>query len=67
MPFFRELPEVMVRNETAWKQWVDKNDPENQPIPDFYDRIQGEKEIGPLVKLCLIRSLREDRTLVGAS
>jgi len=39
LAFFRELPESIIRNEQAWKQWIEKNDPENFPIPDFAERI----------------------------
>lgn len=35
LAFFRELPDSLTRNEAAWKAWIDKNDPENSPIPDF--------------------------------
>lgn len=63
--FFRELPDNMSRNEVAWKQFVEKNDPENYPIPDYSERIGNEKDLGPFLTLCLVRSLREDRTLVG--
>lgn len=67
LAFFRELPDSITRNEAMWKQWIDKNDPENSPIPDFAERIAAEKEIGAFISLCLVRSLREDRTLVAAS
>jgi len=50
-----------------WKQWLDKNDPENYPVPDFHERIMGEKDIGSFILLCLVRSLREDRSLVGSN
>lgn len=63
--FFRDLTENMSRNESAWKQFVEKNDPENYPIPDYAERIAGEKEIGSFLSLCLVRSLREDRSLVA--
>jgi dynein heavy chain len=46
---------------------MDKNDPEGYPIPDFHERILGEKEIGSLLSVCLVRSMREDRTLVSCS
>jgi len=35
LAFYRDLPESMTRNEQQWKTWIDKNDPENYPIPDF--------------------------------
>jgi len=37
------------------------------PIPDFAERIAADKEIGPFISLCLVRALREDRTLVAAT
>jgi dynein heavy chain len=39
LAFFRDLPESLQRNEGVWKQWVDRNDPEGYPIPDFHERI----------------------------
>lgn len=35
LAFYRDLPDSMQRNEAQWKQWIDKNDPENYPVPDF--------------------------------
>ncbi|CAK75138.1 unnamed protein product (macronuclear) [Paramecium tetraurelia] len=67
MAFFRDLPESISRNEQQWRQWNDRNDPENSPIPDFAERIAADKEIGPFISLCLVRSLKEDRTLVAAT
>ena len=67
LAFFRELPESITRNEVQWKQWIDKNDPENFPVPDFQERMVAEKEIGAFMTLCLVRSLREDRTLVASN
>ena len=46
---------------------MERNDPENFAIPDFAERISAEKEIGSFISLCLVRSLREDRTLVAAT
>ena len=66
-PFFRELPDLIQRNKALWKTWIEQNDPENHQIPDNVERINNEKEIGNLVKLCLIRSIREDRTLVSSA
>lgn len=40
LAFFRELPESIARNQNdAWKTWIEKNDPENHPIPDFHERM----------------------------
>ena len=67
LAFFRELPDSMQRNETTWKVWVEKNDPEKVTIPDFAERIGTEKDLGPLLTLCLVRAIREDRTLVATN
>lgn len=70
LAFFRELPESIGRNQNdSWKSWIDKNDPENPNhiIPDFHERMIAEKDIGPFMKLCLVRSLREDRTLIASN
>lgn len=67
LAFFRDLPESIQRNEQQWRQWIERNDPENVPIPDFSERINADKDLGPFMSLCLVRSLREDRTLVSAT
>ena len=68
IPFFRDLPEVMGRNEAGWKAWIEKPDPENHMIPDIAERINSnEKEFVEMLRLTLIRCLREDRTLVAAT
>lgn len=66
LAFFRELPDSISRNEAAWAQWLTKTDPENYPIPDFAERINAE-QIGPFLTLCVVRSLRIDRTLIAAT
>jgi len=50
-----------------WKTWIEKNDPENYPIPDFAERINTEKEVGPFISLCVVRCIRDDRTLVASA
>ena len=65
--FFRDLADRIMRNESDWKKWIDSDEPENIPVPDYKDRILAEKEIGPFIHLTLIRSLREDRTLLASN
>ena len=67
LAFFRELPDSITRNEAAWNQWLMKNDPENYPIPDFAERINAEKDMTSFLTLCVVRSLRMDRTLIAAT
>lgn len=66
LTFFKELPDSITRNEAAWQTWYNKNDPENFPIPDFAERINAEKEMGSFIAICLIRAVREDRTLIAS-
>jgi dynein heavy chain len=64
VPFFKSLPEQIQTNIDVWKKWAyEKTDPENAPIPFIEEKIEGEKEIGDFLRLCVIRCLREDRTL----
>jgi len=48
-------------------EWLNRNDPEVTMIPaEFQEKIDNEKEIGSFMKLCLIRSLRQDRTKIAS-
>lgn len=66
---FRDLAEVMQRNESPWRNWFLENEPENCPVPDFEEQIglDRNKNIGPFLRLVLVRSLREDRTSIASS
>merc|ERR1711959_184414 len=63
--FFRDITELLQRNEVAWRKWFDENEPESCPVPDYEERIQMERVIGTFMRLVLVRSLREDRTVIG--
>lgn len=65
--FFKELPDRITRNEQAWRRWIDENEPENAPVPDYQEKIFADQNIGHFIHLCLIRSLREDRTLLSST
>ncbi len=66
--FFKNLPDHFQNNLDLWKKWTnEKNDPENHPIPEYEERIQNEQEIGPYLRFCLIRCIREDRTITACS
>jgi dynein heavy chain len=57
----------MTRNEAAWKKWIDENEPEKCPVPDGYEeKLSTEGGVGQFQRLCLVRALREDRTMVTA-
>lgn len=40
--FYKELPERIGRTEKEWKKFLDENEPENTPIPDFEEKIQAD-------------------------
>ena len=62
--FFMNLPKLIKQSPEVWKKWAyERSDPEKCLIPEYDDKIKNEPEIGSFLKLCLIRSLREDRAL----
>eukprot|EP00927_Polykrikos_kofoidii_P046386 TRINITY_DN40623_c0_g2_i1.p1 TRINITY_DN40623_c0_g2~~TRINITY_DN40623_c0_g2_i1.p1 ORF type:complete len:3637 (-),score=783.39 TRINITY_DN40623_c0_g2_i1:390-10571(-) len=65
--FYREIVEFIQRNEAAWRRWYDENEPESVPVPDYEERICVEKNLGPLIRLVIVRSMREDRTGISCA
>merc|ERR1719478_888746 len=65
--FFRDITELLQRNEAMWRKWFDENEPESCQVPDYEERIQMERVIGTFVRMVLVRSLREDRTIIACS
>lgn len=63
--FYKELPERIGRLEKEWRRFLDENEPENAVIPDFEDKINADQNIGHFLHMCLIRSVREDRTVLS--
>lgn len=62
------MPELITKNQAGWIQYFEKSDPENYPIPDLAERMSQEKEeMRAFMEMYLIRSIREDRTLVAAA
>ena len=65
--FYKELPERIGRLEKDWRKFFDENEPENAIIPDFEEKIAADLNIGHFLHLCLIRSVREDRTVLACN
>ena len=63
--FFAQLPNEMTSNEGMWRRWFDDNVPESMAIPDYEQRFADAGEIGPFLKMLLVRSLRMDRTTLA--
>ncbi|CBN78680.1 dynein heavy chain [Ectocarpus siliculosus] len=61
---FKSLPDEIIRNEAAWKLWYAENEPEEIPVPYFEGRLAADPSVGAFYRLLLVRSLREDRTLL---
>ncbi|OQS07437.1 dynein heavy chain [Thraustotheca clavata] len=62
--FYTSLPHDMTSNEAMWRRWYEDNEPENTMIPDYENRIAENEQIGPYLKLLLVRALRMDRTIL---
>ena len=59
-PTFSDLLDSFSRNDSLWRQWYDHEAPETLALPDFEERTDKFE------KMCLVKSLREDRTMVAA-
>lgn len=55
---FKDLPDSIAKNDNLWHQWYDMEAPETAKVPDNL-----EDSINKFEKMCLIKALREDRTL----
>jgi len=62
--FYSNLAMDMIANEAMWKRWYEDNEPEQMAIPDYEGRIAEQTDIGPFLKLLLVRSLRVDRCIL---
>eukprot|EP00392_Amoebophrya_sp_AT5.2_P015401 g15603.t1 len=67
LTFYREIVDNMSKNEAAWKRWFDENEPEGCPVPDYEERLVMERSLGPIMRMVLVRSVREDRTSVACA
>ncbi|KFU84710.1 Dynein heavy chain 8, axonemal, partial [Chaetura pelagica] len=61
LPQFAEILDQISQNEKGWKSWFDKDAPEEEVVPDGYN-----KSLDTFRKLLLIRSWCPDRTLSQA-
>jgi dynein heavy chain len=62
--FYFNLIDDMVANEIMWKRWYEDNTPEKVAIPDYEQKLLDQPDIGPFLKLLLVRCLRVDRSIL---
>ena len=62
--FFSNLATDMIANEAMWKRWYEDNEPEQMAIPEYEQRIAEQTDIGPFLKLLLVRSLGGERCIL---
>ncbi|EUD67876.1 hypothetical protein C922_01488 [Plasmodium inui San Antonio 1] len=65
--FFYDIVNIVQLNENVWKNYYDVLDIENKNIPYYNERLDVNSKISSFMKLCLIRCLREDRTILCAN
>jgi len=65
--FFRDITDLLQKNEVQWRRWFDENEPENCAVPEYEERIVAERSLGSFVRLVLVRALREDRTSIACA
>ncbi|CUG94317.1 dynein heavy chain, putative [Bodo saltans] len=58
---FKQLPELIGRNEAQWRQFIDSEAPETGIVPDLNEKLDH------FDRLLLVRSVREDRTMLAAT
>eukprot|EP01059_Diplonema_ambulator_P031435 TRINITY_DN5765_c0_g1_i5.p1 TRINITY_DN5765_c0_g1~~TRINITY_DN5765_c0_g1_i5.p1 ORF type:complete len:4657 (+),score=1802.33 TRINITY_DN5765_c0_g1_i5:140-14110(+) len=58
--FFKQLPDSIVRFESAWRQWMDADAPEKLMPPD------ADEKFDMFNMMLLVRCMREDRAMLAA-
>lgn len=58
---FRDIADSVFRNDSLWRQWYDQEAPELAKVPDYDERLTKFE------KMCVVKSFREDRTLIAAA
>lgn len=64
--FYSNLTGDMVANEAMWKRWYEDNEPEQMIIPDYEQKIIDQADVGPFLRVLLVRCLRVDRSILAS-
>ena len=62
---FQSILECLSRDEEMWKGWYNANEPEGMEIPGYETQLNADKELGPFLRMLVVRCLREDRTMLA--
>ena len=54
-----------MRNESQWCPWYEHNTPERAQVPDYEVRLVEDDDMGPWYRLMIVRTFRNDRTLLA--
>jgi len=60
MSSLHDLQDSMYKNDGLWRGWYDQEAPEQARIPDY------EEKVSKFERMCIVKAVREDRTLVAA-
>ncbi|KAH9599603.1 Dynein heavy chain [Trypanosoma melophagium] len=58
---FKQVPDLIMRNEQAWRQYIDSDMIESIPVPDINEKLDS------FDRLLIVRALREDRAMLAAN
>jgi len=64
--FFKGIVDCVSRSNPEWRAFYEADAPETDPVPDYEEKIHADA-MGPFLQMCLIRCLREDRTVVASN
>lgn len=65
--FYKGVIDCVSRSGPEWRAFYESDSPELDPVPDYEEKIEAEKTMGNFLHMCLIRCLREDRTVVASN
>lgn len=65
--FYKGIIDCMTRSAPEWRAFYDSDAPENELVPDYEDKINADPLLGAFLHFVLVRSFREDRTVIAAN
>jgi dynein heavy chain len=65
--FFKGVIDSISRNTQDWRSFYESDTPETDEVPDYQEKIHADSLLGSFLHLCLVRCMREDRTMLVAN